>query len=80
MVYRKIIAFGVKRLGWYPGSATYGVKPVDVCVSVFFSVKWGLLMIPWGFPGGSVVRNLPANAGDAGDVGLSPRSGRSPGE
>ena len=32
-----------------------------------------------GFPGGSVVKNLPANAGDAGDVGLIPGSGRSPG-
>ena len=30
-----------------------------------------------GFPGGSVVRNLPANPGD---VGLSRGSGRSPGE
>ena len=29
-----------------------------------------------GFPGGSVVRNLPANAGD---LGLIPRSIRSPG-
>ena len=29
-----------------------------------------------GFPGGSVVNNLPANAGDAGDVGLIPGSGR----
>ena len=33
-----------------------------------------------GFPGGSVVENLPANAGDAGDGGSIPRSGRSPGE
>ena len=31
-----------------------------------------------GFPGGSVVKNPPANAGDAGDVGSIPRSGRSP--
>ena len=30
-----------------------------------------------GFPGGSVVKNLPANAGD---MGLIPFSGRSPGE
>ena len=30
-----------------------------------------------GFPGGSEVKNLPANAGD---VGLIPGSGRSPGE
>ena len=33
-----------------------------------------------GFPGGSVVKNLPANAGDMGDVGLIPRSRRSPGK
>ena len=31
-----------------------------------------------GFPGGSVVKNLPANARDARDVGLIPGSGRSP--
>ena len=33
-----------------------------------------------GFPGGSTVKNLPANAGDAGDGVLIPRLGRSPGE
>ena len=32
-----------------------------------------------GFPSGSVVKNLPANAGDARDVDLTPGSGRSPG-
>ena len=31
------------------------------------------------FPGGSVVKHLPANAGDAGDVGSTPGSERSPG-
>ena len=30
-----------------------------------------------GFPGGSVVKNLPANAGNAGDMGLIPGSGSS---
>ena len=30
-----------------------------------------------GFPGGSVVKNPPANAGDPGSI---PESGRSPGE
>ena len=30
------------------------------------------------FPGGSVVKNLPANAGATGDVGLIPGLGRSP--
>ena len=34
--------------------------------------------INMGFPGGSVVKNLPANAGNAEDVGLIPRSGRYP--
>ena len=33
-----------------------------------------------GFPGVSVVNNLPPNAGNAGDMGLIPRSGRYPGE
>ena len=32
-----------------------------------------------GFPGDSVVKNPPANAGDTGDVVLVPESGRSPG-
>ena len=33
----------------------------------------------WGFPGGSVGKNLPASAGDAGVSGSIPGSGRSPG-
>ena len=33
--------------------------------------------ISWGFPGGSVVKNLPVSAGDKGSI---PRLGRSPGE
>ena len=33
-----------------------------------------------GSPGGSVVKNLPASAGDTRDVGLIAGSGRSPGE
>ena len=32
-----------------------------------------------GFPGGTVVKNPPANAGDARDAGSIPGSGRSPG-
>ena len=31
----------------------------------------------YDFPGGAVVKNPPANAGDAGDMGLIPGSGRS---
>ena len=36
-------------------------------------------MIYEGFPGGTVVKNPPANAGDARETGLIPGSGRSPG-
>ena len=36
-----------------------------------------LIRVMRGFPGGSAVRNLPANARD---LGLTPGSGRSPGE
>ena len=32
-----------------------------------------------GFPGGSVVKNPPVNAGDARDTGSLPGLGRSPG-
>ena len=32
-----------------------------------------------GFLGSAVVKTLPANAGDAGNVGSIPESGRSPG-
>ena len=32
-----------------------------------------------GFPGGSVIKNQLANAGDPGDAGSIPGSGRSPG-
>ena len=32
-----------------------------------------------GLPGGSMVKNMPGNAGEAGDAGSVPESGRSPG-
>ena len=34
----------------------------------------------WDFPGGTVVKNLPANAGDARVMGSIPELGRYPGE
>ena len=42
---------------------------VCVCVYIYIYI--------WGFPGGSVVKNLPVNAGD---MGLIPGLGRSPEE
>ena len=38
------------------------------------------VMVSLGLPGGSVVKNPPAHAGDTGDTGSIPGSGRSPGE
>jgi len=37
-------------------------------------------MLLKGFPGGSVVKNSPGNAGDTRDVGLIPGLGKSPRE
>ena len=39
-----------------------------------------IVSVFWGFPGGLVVKNLPANAGDVRDMGSTPGSRRSPGE
>ena len=39
-----------------------------------FSSMFKILHDPWGFPGDSMVKNLPANAGD---MGLIPGPGRS---
>ena len=38
-----------------------------------------IFIVVWDFPGGSVVKNPPANAGDAREAGLIPGSGKSPG-
>ena len=42
-------------------------------------VIWQSLGFTVDFPGGAVIKNLPANAGDAKGTGLIPGSGRSPG-
>ena len=56
---------------WCARSETVG--GVHICQKESNSI----LLSMTGFPGGSVVKNLPANAGD---VGLIPDSGRSSGE
>ena len=43
-------------------------------------MKFLLLSFILDFPDGSGVKNLPADAEGAGDTGLIPESGRSPGE
>ena len=43
----------------------------------FLTVAPSLCMVWWGFPGGSDVKESPCNAGD---LGLIPGLGKSPGE
>ena len=57
---------------------------MTVSRSIQSSCKWhhfilfyGWVMFCWGFPGASLVKNPPANAGDSGSV---PGSGKFPGE
>ena len=52
-------------------ATVHGVTRSGTCLSMHAQV------LRYGFPGGSVVKNLPANAGGP---GLISRSGRSPGE
>ena len=37
-----------------------------------------VIQVKWGLPAGSLVKNLPANTGVAGDVGSTPELGRCP--
>ena len=55
-----------------------GVGLLDRMVTVFLAFWEPPYCFP-GFPGGTVGKNLPANAGDARDAGLIPGSRRSSG-
>ena len=50
--------------------------PLFLVVQQMASSLWALVSSSWGFPGGTVVKNLPANLGEASSI---PGSGRSPG-
>ena len=52
------------------------LKIITVKLHALFSIE---LLTKRAFPGGSVVKNLPANAGDTEDSGSIPGSVRSPG-
>jgi len=54
----------------------YSVPCVHMAWRLRGNQKWRLLASYWGFPGGLVVKNPPANAGNAGSI---PGLGRSPG-
>ena len=47
-------------------------------ISLSISMVSQLVFSVWGFPGDSVVKNLPASTGNAGDVGSIPELGRCP--
>ena len=51
-------------------------KPWFDQVYLFFFFNWSVIAL--GFPGGTVIKNPPANAGDTGDEGSVPGLGRSP--
>ena len=59
----------------YPDFVAWG----SFASSVGNLVILGKLSFPWGFPGGTVITNLPANAGDTRDTSSMPGLGRSPG-
>ena len=55
-----------------------GMDLTECVISIVISRVINLWLIPsWGFPGDSVVKKLPANAGDARDMDSIPGSGRS---
>ena len=43
--------------------------------SAAVAVKAAVRLVGRGFPGGAVVKNVPASAGDSGDTGLIPGLG-----
>ena len=64
-----------------PGLPGFGVED-SILISFFETHKNNFLVLGCvyvGFPGGSVVQNLPAIAGNTGDAGSIPRLGRSSG-
>ena len=52
---------------------------LTITPQTFCSLGWCLPTNTGCFPGDSVLKNRPANAGDAGNMGSMPGSGRSPG-
>jgi len=66
----------------YTNTHTLMLTHMHMCMHAPVFYIPGHLAEPWiycGLPGGAVVKNLPANAGDAKGTGLIPGSGRSPG-
>ena len=56
------------------------IKLIKSILNVWNEICTKVTLKKQGFPGGSVVKNMPVNTGAAGDMGLIPELGRSPGE
>ena len=52
------------------------IKFIYTCVYIYIYTH---IIYTCGFPGGTIVKNPPANAGDTKDTSLIPGSGRFPG-
>ena len=61
-------------------SIFYRLLASYICIYILYIYIIYIYIKPWGFPGGTRVKNLPANAGDTKNTVLVPQSGWSPGE
>ena len=66
---------GTAQLGSSGHSTSVRSGALGLCIFIY---EVGVI-VSTGFPGGTVVKNPPANAGDTRDTGSIPGSGRSPG-
>ena len=65
------LSWGNKSWSWKNSNLNVRALLAKIEDHLLYSLLW--------FPGGSLVRNLPASAGETGDVGSIPGLGRSPG-
>ena len=57
---------------WSHSKSNNNVEHIFTCI-------FSSIYLLWGFPVGSVIKKFPSNTVEAGDVGLIPGSGRTPG-
>ena len=75
LTYKKLF-FQIKKL--FLINPTWWLLLKYICLWQWIKISNSVCEL-WDFPCGTVVKNLPANAGDTRDSGFIPGSGRSPG-